>query len=51
MTGRYPRVGRSACGLESQIAKLEAAVSALELALNVERRRVLDLPNPLKSVN
>jgi hypothetical protein len=38
-------------GLELQIAKLEAAVSALELALNVERGRVLDLPSPLKAVN
>ena len=37
--------------LELSVAKLEAAVSALELALNVERGRVLDLPNPMKSVN
>jgi|SRR6516165_4327333 len=32
-------------GFELSIAKLEAAASALELALNVERGRVLDLPN------
>jgi hypothetical protein len=39
-------------GLELQVAELEAAVSALELALNVERGRVLDLPKfPLKAVN
>ena len=37
--------------LELQIAKLEPALSALQAVLNVERRRVLDLPNPLKSVN
>jgi hypothetical protein len=36
-------------GLELQVAKL--AVSALELALNVERGRVLDVPKfPLKAV-
>jgi hypothetical protein len=35
-----------------QIAKLEASVSALERALNVERGRVLDVSKfPLKSVN
>jgi len=33
------------------IAKLEAAASALELALATKRGKVLDLPNPLKSVN
>jgi hypothetical protein len=34
------------------VAKLEAAVSALETALHVERSRALDLPSPLmKSVN
>jgi hypothetical protein len=38
-------------GLELQIAKLEAAVSALELALNVERHRTIDLPNPRKNVS
>jgi hypothetical protein len=37
--------------LELSITKLEAAVSTLELALATERGRVLDLPNPLKSVN
>jgi hypothetical protein len=38
--------------LELSIAKLKAAVSALELALNVERGQVLDLPKfPLKNVN
>jgi hypothetical protein len=38
-------------GLELAIAKLEDAVSALELALVTERGRVLDLANPLKRVN
>jgi hypothetical protein len=38
-------------GLELSIAKLETALSALELALVTGRGRVLDLPNPLKSVN
>jgi len=38
-------------GLELAVAKLEAAVSALELALVTERGRVLDLLNPLKRVN
>ena len=38
-------------GSASGHCKLEAAVSALELALVTERGRVLDLPNPLKSVN
>jgi hypothetical protein len=33
------------------IAKREAAASALELALATKRGKVLDLPNPLKSVN
>jgi hypothetical protein len=33
--------------LELSIAKLEAAVSGLELALVTER----DLPNPLKALN
>ena len=33
------------------IAKLEAAAGALELAPATERGKVLDLPNPLKSVN
>lgn len=37
--------------LELQIAKLEAALSALELALVSERSRAIDLPNPLKNVN
>ena len=38
-------------GLELQIAKLEAAISALALPLVTERRRTIDLPNPLKNVN
>jgi hypothetical protein len=38
-------------GLELQIAKLEAVISALELALATERGRTIDLPNPSKSVN
>jgi hypothetical protein len=38
-------------GLELVVAKLEAAVSALALALVTERGKVLDLPNPLKLVN
>ena len=35
--------------LELSVAKLEAAVSALELALVTERGKVLFLPNPLKA--
>jgi len=31
--------------------KLEAAISALELALVTERRRTIELSNPLKNVN
>ena len=39
-------------GLEVQVAKLEAAVSALELASNIERTKVFELPKfPLKNVN
>ena len=38
-------------GLELQVAKLEAAVRALELTLPTERGKMLDLPNPLKRVN
>ena len=39
-------------GLEVQVAKLEAAVSALELASNIERSKVFELPKfPLKNVN
>jgi len=37
--------------LELAIATLESVVSALQLALATERGKVLDLPNPLRSVN
>lgn len=38
--------------LELSIAKLESALSALQLTLISERTgKVLDLPNPLRSVN
>ena len=38
--------------LELQIARLEASVSALELALERDHRKAtLDLPNPLTHVN
>ena len=39
-------------GLEVQVAKLEAAVSALERPSNIERSKVFELPKfPLKNVN
>ena len=39
-------------GLELQLAKLESAVSALQLALERDNRKaILDLPNSLTPVN
>jgi exonuclease VII small subunit len=37
--------------LELQIAKLEAALSALQAALDAERGKAIDLPNPLTRMN
>jgi hypothetical protein len=37
--------------LELQIAKLESALSALQVALFAERGKAIDLPNPLRGVN
>jgi hypothetical protein len=37
--------------LELQIAKLESALSALQVTLVAERGKEIDLPNPLRSVN
>jgi hypothetical protein len=37
--------------LELQIAKLESALPALQVALVAGRGKAIDLPNPLRSVN
>jgi hypothetical protein len=37
--------------LELQVAKLESALSALQVVLVVERGKAIDLPNPLQKVN
>ncbi|WFU70833.1 hypothetical protein [Bradyrhizobium sp. CB2312] len=37
--------------LHSQVAKLERALSALQVTLATERAKAIDLPNPLTRVN
>ena len=37
--------------LEVQVARLESALSALQMALNIERSKTIDLPNVLRAVN
>jgi hypothetical protein len=37
--------------LELSIAKLENALSAPQMVLNVERSKTIDLPNVLRAVN
>jgi len=52
MNASMPRASWSnARGLKLQIAKLEAAVSALQMVLNVEHSKTIDLPNVLRAVN
>ena len=36
---------------EVQVARLESALSALQMALNIERSKTIDLPNVLRAVN
>jgi hypothetical protein len=37
--------------LEVQVAGLESALSTLQMALNIERSKTIDLPNVLRAVN
>ena len=37
--------------LEVQVARLERALSALQMAFNIERSKTIDLPNVLRAVN
>jgi hypothetical protein len=37
--------------LEVQVARLERALSASQMAFNIERSKTIDLPNVLRAVN
>jgi len=37
--------------LEVQVARLERALSALQMAFNIERSKTIELPNVLRAVN
>jgi DNA-binding transcriptional MerR regulator len=37
--------------LEVQVARLESALSTLQMALNIERSKTIDLPNVSRAVN